>query len=142
VKMSDRLRENINNKKNSVNAKEEVGSAFNMVALKLLRKFTEEVEAGSIEVTDISDVMRLYNMFLSVNDLQNGEEGSGKLPALPREQRKLLEDSITTVKARNEEEEDQDYINDFEFENKTAEEIAELLTRREAEVNKTNEGVF
>jgi len=142
LKMSDSMRETLNNKKNSKNAKEDVRDAFNMTALKLIRRFTEEVEAGTIEVTDIADVMRLYNMYLSVNDLQSGEDGMGNLPALPRDQKKLLEDSISTVKATNEDEEDQDFINDIEFENKTSEEIAELLTKRETEVNKTNEGVF
>lgn len=142
MKLSDNLRENLNNKKNSKNAKEDVRDAFNMTALKLIRRFTEEVEAGTIEVTDIADVMRLYNMYLSVNDLQGGEDGAGNLPALPRDERRLFEDSISTVKARDPEEEDKDFINDIEFENKTAEEIAQLLTKREMEVNKTNEEAY
>lgn len=142
MKLSDNLRENLNNKKNSKNAKEDVRDAFNMTALKLIRRFTEEVEAGTIEVTDIADVMRLYNMYLSVNDLQGGEDGAGNLPALPRDERRLFEDSISTVKARDPEEEDKDFINDIEFENKTSEEIEKLLTKREMEVNRTNEEAY
>lgn len=142
MKLSDNLRENLNKKKGTTNAKEDVRDAFNMTALKLIRRFTEEVDAGTIEVTDVADVMRLYNMYLSVNDLQGGEDGAGNLPALPRDERKLFEDSISTVRARTSDEEDQDFINEIEFENKTPDEIAQLLTQREMEVNKTNEGAY
>lgn len=142
MRLSDSMREGIQKKKGHQNVKNDVRDAFNNVSLKLIKQFIEGVETGTIEVSDISDVMRLYNMYLSVNELQGGDEGSGTLPALPRGQRDIFLDSIKTIKAPTEEEEDIDYIVDSDFENKTAEDIEKLLTQREMEVNKENEGMF
>lgn len=140
--LSDSIRDNVNKKKGKKDPKEEVRNGFNHVTLKLLKRFIEDVENGTIQVSDIADVMRLYNMYLNINDLANGDEGTGKLPSLPREQLKLLEDSVTVNKATSEDGEDEVFINEAEFMTKSAEEIQKLLTEREISINNENERMF
>ena len=107
MKFSDAIRDNVNKKKSNKDVKGEVRNEFNQVTLKLIKRFIEDVETGTVAVTDIADVMRLYNMYLSVNEIGEGEDGTGRLPELPRKQRQFLEGKVLSLDEGNSEEEEE-----------------------------------
>lgn len=141
MKFSDAIRDNVNKKKSNKDVKGEVRNEFNQVTLKLIKRFIEDVETGTVAVTDIADVMRLYNMYLSVNEIGEGEDGTGRLPELPRKQRQFLEGKVLSLDEGHSEEEEE-YIDETTFEDMTTEEVEKLLIQREEELNSFNEGEY
>ena len=139
---ADKVRDKVNRQKGHKNSKDEVKDAFNETTLKLIKQFSDNVEMGAVEITDVNDVARLYNIFLNINDLDQGEEGAGKLPGLPRSQAEVFGEAVTTIESEEEDGEIKDYINEGEFSKLTAEDVERLMLEREQAVNDTNEGAF
>ena len=139
---ADKVRDNVNREKGNKNSKDEVREAFNHTTLKLIKQFADNVEMGAVEVRDMNDMARLYNIFMSINDLENGEEGSGRLPGLPRSQVEVFGETVNTIESDEADGEDQDFIDEEAFNERTAKDIEKMLLEREKAVNETNEGTF
>lgn len=139
---ADKVRDNVDREKGNKNSKDAVKDAFNDTALELIKQFSDNVAMGAVEVRDMNDMARLYNIFMSINELDNGEEGSGRLPELPRSQVEVFGDTVNTIESDEADGEDQDFIDEESFNELTAEDIEKMLIEREKAVNDTNEGTF
>ncbi|WP_212685896.1 hypothetical protein, partial [Salmonella enterica] len=76
--------------------KEELAEEFNKVASKSLRNFMKDMDNGIIQMDDTADMMRLFQIYMQVNDLGNGEEGTGALPAMTSTQRDDMRELVDT----------------------------------------------
>lgn len=141
---SDELRTKLALQKSNKNQKDGIAEAFNGVTLKLIKKFIAEVDAGSVQLEDIADLNKLFQMYMAINDLNNTESGTGVLPTMVPSQKGVFETEglVKTVKSYNEDEEDQEYIDLEALAKMDSGEIQKMMIRREEQVNKDNEGAF
>lgn len=142
--ISDELRTKLATAKSNRSQKDGIADAFNGVTLKLIKKFIAEVDAGSVQLEDISDLNRLFQMYMAINDLNNAETGNGMLPTMAPTQKGVFETEglVKTVKAFNEDEEDQEFIDLEALSKMDATDIQNMMIRREEQVNNDNEGAF
>lgn len=141
---SDELRTKLALKKSNKSQKDGIAEAFNGVTLKLIKKFIAEVDAGSVQLEDIADLNKLFQMYMAINDLNNTESGTGVLPTMVPSQKGVFETEglVKTVKSYNEDEEDQEYIDLEALAQMDSEAIQRMMIRREEQVNNDNEGAF
>ena len=142
--VSDELRAKLAISKSNKSQKDGIADAFNGVTLKLIKKFIAEVDAGSVVLEDISDLNRLFQMYMAINDLNSAENGNGTLPTMVPSQKGVFETEglVKTVKAFNEDEEDQEFIDLEALSKMDASDIQKMMIRREEQVNNDNEGAF
>lgn len=141
---SDELRTKLALQKSNKNQKDGIAEAFNGVTLKLIKKFIAEVDAGSVQLEDIADLNKLFQMYMTINDLNNTEAGTGVLPTMVPSQKGVFETEglVKTVKSYNDDEEDQEFIDLEALAKMDSGEIQKMMIRREEQVNKDNEGAF
>lgn len=141
---SDELRTKLALQKSNKSQKDGIAEAFNGVTLKLIKKFIAEVDAGSVQLEDIADLNKLFQMYMTINDLNNTEAGTGVLPTMVPSQKGVFETEglVKTVKSYNDDEEDQEFIDLEALAKMDSGEIQKMMIRREEQVNKDNEGAF
>lgn len=141
---SEELRTKLALKKSNKSQKDGIAEAFNGVTLKLIKKFIAEVDAGSVQLEDIADLNKLFQMYMAINDLNNTDSGTGVLPTMVPSQKGVFETEglVRTVKSYNDDEEDQDFIDLEALAKMDSEEIQRMMIRREEQVNNDNEGAF
>lgn len=142
--VSEELRAKLASAKSNKSQKDGIADAFNGVTLKLIKKFIAEVDAGSVVLEDISDLNRLFQMYMAINDLNSAENGNGTLPTMVPSQKGVFETEglVKTVKAFNEGEEDQEFIDLEALAQMDSTDIQNMMIRREEQVNLDNEGAF
>lgn len=137
-RMKDREKE-INQKKTS---EENLRDTFNDSAKTLIMQFMAEVKSGSIQIDDVADLSRLFQIYSQVNDLNELGSGQGSLPQLSPGQRKIMNESMETKTRENNDGEEEEVVSLESLENMADEQIDEMLKSREVEMNKENEESF
>ena len=140
--LANSLRDNLDRAKKKKSAKEDLIEGFNDASITLIKQFIANVNSGTIQIDDTADLMRLFNIYTQVNDIQSGAaSGNGAPPALSRTRKEVMEDMIPSDRqVVNGEEED---IIDLDaLIAMSAEDIQQLMTKREVEVNRENEAAF
>lgn len=138
MSLTQQMREKLENEKKKVNAKDQLVDSFNDASLTLIKQFIGNVKSGAISIDDTADLMRLFQIYEKINDIQTGDSGSGQLPAMTGGQKGVLDESLNTQKKIiNGVEED--VVDLDELSNLSMEEVTNLLNKREVTVNKENE---
>lgn len=137
-RMKDREKE-INRKKTS---EENLRDTFNDSAKTLIMQFMAEVKSGSIQIDDVADLSRLFQIYSQVNDLNELGSGQGSFPQLSTGQRKIMNESMETKTRENNDGEEEEVVSLESLEDMTDEQIDEMLKSREVEMNKENEASF
>lgn len=139
--MSDQLRREMEKKKKKRDPKDELKEVFNEAGLQAMKSFISNMQTGAVQIDDSADVYRLFQMFMQLNDLSEGGEGSGALPKLPNVQTEVFSDLVEKqVRVEDGEEVEEDVINLSKFEDMSDEEVEEMLKKRERDLNIANEG--
>lgn len=143
MSMADEIRERVAKQKKERNSKDELANAFNNVSLTLLNRFIANVQSGTVEIDNVTDVARLFGIYKEINDIQTGEEGTGVLPSMSPTQKKLFEEHqvLVTKESENEDEPLEEYIDLEALSNMSSGDIERMLTERETEVNNENEAM-
>ena len=137
--LANEIRDKVDKAKKTKDSKSELLDLFNDTTETLIGKFLKEAKAGNIEISGVTDLMRLFQIYEQVNDIKSMEsDGAGRLPALSRGQLDQLEDTVGVVESDNEDD-DNTYVDVDELMNLSAEDVQKMLATREAQVNKDNE---
>lgn len=123
-----------------MNSKEGLAEAFNGVSLKLIKQFISNVEAGSVQIDDVGDLSRLFNIYRDVNELGTGEEGTGALPKMSQMQRDVLGSDVKLTGGDSED--DVSYVDLEDMMNLDADDIEKMMNKREVQINKENEATL
>ncbi|AII28475.1 hypothetical protein [Enterococcus phage ECP3] len=100
------------------------------------------VTSGAIEVDDIADLTRLFQIYLQVNNINDGmQEGTGTLPALTSEHKDIISEKVSTEKIIKDGEEEE-LISLDELASLPDDQLEEVLVNRELQMNRENEATF
>lgn len=137
MSMAEKIRDKANQKKTNRSKKDEMADLFNEVSHELILDFLKDAKAGRVRVSDTTDMMRLYQIWESINDIESGS-GEGQLPTISRAQSDLLANEIG-VESEIVDGEEVGIIDLDSLSEKDEKEIDTLLNKREIEKNNENE---
>lgn len=140
MSLADRLKEDVSKKKIEQSSEETLRNTFNEASSKLINQFMADVLSGSIKIDDVGDLSRLFQIYMSVNDINENQGAGGTLPELSSGQKELFGSHIETTKTENEDGEEEETINLSDLEGLEDDSIDKMLQDRELEMNKENEG--
>ena len=136
--MADRLKDNAKQKKLERTPEQQLRDTFNQASI----KFMANVTSGAIEVDDIADLTRLFQIYLQVNNINDGmQEGTGTLPALTSEHKDIISEKVSTEKIIKDGEEEE-LISLDELASLPDDQLEEVLVNRELQMNRENEVTF
>ena len=108
MSMADRIRENAEQKKLERTPEQRLRDTFNTASLTLINQFMAKVMAGSIDIDDVGDLTRLFQIYMQINNINDGmQDGTGQLPALSATQKEIITDKIATERVTIDGEEDE-----------------------------------
>ncbi|UQT00038.1 hypothetical protein NGDEOPKE_00089 [Enterococcus phage vB_OCPT_Carl] len=140
--MADRLKDNAKQKKLERTPEQQLRDTFNQASIKLINQFMANVTSGAIEVDDIADLTRLFQIYLQVNNINDGmQEGTGTLPALTSEHKDIISEKVSTEKIIKDGEEEE-LISLDELASLPDDQLEEVLVNRELQMNRENEVTF
>lgn len=140
--MADRLKDNAKQKKLERTPEQQLRDTFNQASIKLINQFMANVTSGAIEVDDIADLTRLFQIYLQVNNINDGmQEGTGTLPALTPEHKDIISEKVSTEKIIKDGEEEE-LISLDELASLPDDQLEEVLVNRELQMNRENEATF
>lgn len=140
--MADRLKDNAKQKKLERTPEQQLRDTFNQASIKLINQFMANVTSGAIEVDDIADLTRLFQIYLQVNNINDGmQEGTGTLPALTSEHKDIISEKVSTEKIIKDGEEEE-LISLDELASLPDDQLEEILVNRELQMNRENEVTF
>lgn len=127
--------------------KKELTDIFNDITYDLIFEFMGKTSTGEVKLENTSDLMRLFQIWLEVNDIKslkqqslNGSNMGGSLPPIPSLEKDVLKENIKT-KAEVKGEEVVEYVDNEELSSMTVEEMAKFLEERSKAMNQSNEGL-
>ena len=140
--MADRLKDNAKQKKLERTPEQQLRDTFNQASIKLINQFMANVTSGAIEVDDIADLTRLFQIYLQVNNINDVmQEGTGTLPALTSEHKDIISEKVSTEKIIKDGEEEE-LISLDELASLPDDQLEEVLVNRELQMNRENEATF
>lgn len=140
--LKERLEENARKKKLERTSEEQLRDTFNEASTTLINQYMAKVQAGAIEITDVGDLTRLFQIYMQINKIDSmAGEGNGTLPALPSGQKDIIANSIETNKADINGEEEE-VISLVDLAGMDEETIDKMLAEKELQMNKENEATF
>lgn len=140
--LKDRLQANAQKKKAEQTAEERLRDSFNEASTTLINQFMARVTAGAIEISDVGDLTRLFQIYMQINKIDSmAGEGNGTLPALSSGQKDIIADNMETMTTEiNGEEEEVISLEDLaKLDSDT---IDKMLLDKEIQMNKENEATF
>jgi len=140
MSLADRLKEGVSKKKIEQSSEETLRNTFNEASSKLINQFMADVLSGSIKIDDVGDLSRLFQIYMSVNDINEKQGAGGTLPELSSGQKELFGNHIEITKTENEDGEEEETVNLSDLEGLEDDSIDKMLQDRELEMNKENEG--
>lgn len=142
MSLADRLRENQHKRKLERSSEEILRDTFNEASTTLINQFMAQVLAGSIQIDDVADLTRLFQIYMQINNINQGVgDGQGTLPSLPVGQKNIIESVIETRK-ETVSGEVEDIISLDELAELTDEQVDKMLEQKEIQMNQENEGTF
>lgn len=142
MSISDELRAGVAKAKKERDDKTALADAFNGASLKLIKQFIANVDSGAVVIDDVADLSRLMNIYLEINNVGNGEGGTGTLPSVTPKQKEVFEEENIVVSKVADDGEEEDYIDLEALSEMSTEDVAKMLMKREEQVNNDNEGAF
>jgi len=133
------LRKKLQEKNEAESSRELLAEEFNKATSKLIYEFLREVESGNIRIDDTADIMRLFQIFKEVNDIDNmAGEGTGSLPPLSPKQSSQIKSFVDIEEEENSDGEEESYINPNSLSELSAEDIGKMMNEREIQMNEDN----
>jgi len=140
--LKERLEENAKKKKLERTSEEKLRDTFNEASTTLINQYMAKVQAGAIEISDVGDLTRLFQIYMQINKIDSmAGEGNGTLPALPSGQKEIISSYIETSKADINGEEEE-VISLVDLAGMDEETIDKMLVEKEIQMNKENEATF
>lgn len=140
--LKERLEENTKKKKLERTSEEKLRDTFNEASTTLINQYMAKVQAGAIEISDVGDLTRLFQIYMQINKIDSmAGEGNGTLPALPSGQKEVISSYIETSKADINGEEEE-VISLVDLAGMDEETIDKMLVEKEIQMNKENEATF
>lgn len=140
--LKERLEENAKKKKLERTSEEKLRDTFNEASTTLINQYMAKVQAGAIEISDVGDLTRLFQIYMQINKIDSmAGEGNGTLPALPSGQKEVISSYIETSKADINGEEEE-VISLVDLAGMDEETIDKMLVEKEIQMNKENEATF
>jgi len=134
--MTNKLRQELNNKKDHGSSEEALRDLINSAASKSLKQFIQRLDSGEIPVDNMSDLTRVLGIYKEINGIDSameGQEGQGTLPELNMRQERALNDTLQEGKATADEKGRMD-ISDM-----SEDDVSELIRKMDIAQNKENE---
>lgn len=139
---ADRIRKQLEKKKAPKSSSEELLDTINDASALLVKKFLANVQAGSVELNDVPDLVRVISMAGELNSWSNsGTGGAGAPPAISLRQSDILDQTLSSSKEIIDGEET-DVIDLSEVESLSNDDVEKLLREREVGYNQENEATF
>lgn len=139
---ADRIRKQLERKKAPKSSSEELLDTINDMSTLLVKKFLANVQAGSVELNDIPDLVRVISMAGELNSWSNNSNsGTGAPPAISLKQADILEQTLPS-KVETVDGEPKDVVDLAELEALSDSDIEALLNAREIGYNQENEATF
>lgn len=138
---ADNIRRQLERKKETKTSEEELLDAINDASGLLVKKFLSNVQAGSVEMTDVTDLVRVISMASDINKWSTGTGATGAPPAISLKQADILERTLSTTKEIVDGEE-VDVVNLTDIEAMSNEQLEAMLQEREISYNQENEATF
>lgn len=136
---TNQARKRMEENKKEKNSKDKLADKFNKTATVLIDTFLNEVNANNIRIDDTADLMRLYQIYTEVNDLQNmSGEGSGTLPELSQRQSKQMKSYVDTEEVAKPDGGYEDVIDPESLMNLGADDVEGMIKEREISMNEDN----
>lgn len=137
--IADQMRQQLRKQAGKSDAKEELRGIFNEAGVKAMKAYLSGIETGAIRIEDSTDAYRLFQMYMQLNDLNDGTGLGGSLPSLPKSQENLFKDMIETEVDYDSDEREVDVVNLDTFSDMSDEEFDKMMQQRERELNDSNE---
>lgn len=138
---ADNIRRQLERKKDTKSSEEELLDSINDASNLLIKKFLANVQAGSIEMTEVTDLVRIISMASDVNNWSTGTGATGAPPAISLKQADILDRTLNTKKEMVDGEE-VDVVDLSELEAMSNEDLEAMLREREISYNQENEATF
>lgn len=136
---TDQYRKRLESKNKAESTKDQLADKFNKTATKLIDEFMNEVASGNIRIDDTADMMRLFQIYFEINELNNATgDGTGSLPQLSQRQSKHLRKYVETEEVEAPSGGYEDVIDPESLMNLGEDEIANMIKEREIEMNADN----
>ena len=121
-------------KLSSEEVKDKTISNFNQATLKMSEDFLRKAMNGQKEIRDMADFQRLFAMFMQINELQNGVQGTGTLPELSLGSKQIIDDELNV----SENEDGEGFIDEQALLEMTEEDVKSLLEKKDNDKNMIN----
>lgn len=136
-RFANQLRDRMEKKEKS--SRDQLADKFNKTATLLIDEFMNEVASGNIRIDDTADMMRLFQIYFEINELNDVTgEGSGSLPELSQRQSNHIRKYVETEEVGTPEGGYEDIIDPESLMNLGEEEINDMIKEREIEMNADN----
>lgn len=140
--LADRLRDSKEKKKLNRTTEETLRDTFNEASTTLINQFMAQVISGSIQIDDVADLTRLFQIYLQINNINQGVgDGNGTLPSLPNGQKEIISSVLETEKVSIDGEVEE-VISLEELAKLSDEEVDKMLAQKEIQMNQENEATF
>lgn len=70
--LKERLEENTKKKKLERTSEEKLRDTFNEASTTLINQYMAKVQAGAIEISDVGDLTRLFQIYMQINKIEIG----------------------------------------------------------------------
>lgn len=121
-------------KLSSEEVKDKTINNFNQATLKMSEDFLKKAMNGQKEIRDMADFQRLFAMFMQINELQNGVQGTGTLPELSLGSKQIIDEELNV----SENEDGEGFIDEQALLQMTEEDVKSLLEKKDNEKNMIN----
>lgn len=140
---AEQFKSRIDENKNTESSRDKLADKFNQTASVLIDEFLREVSSNNIRIDDTADLMRLFQIYFEINDLQSmSGEGSGRLPELSMRQSKQIQSFVDTQDIETPEGDRESIVDPESLAGLSEDDIGDLMLRREEGINKDNADIW
>lgn len=140
--MSERMKEREQELRKNQTSEENLRDTFNNASRTLINQFMAEVLSGSIQIDDVADLSRLFQIYTQINNINEMGDGSGTLPQLSPGQKNIINQNLETQTRENNDGEEEEVVSLEDLSQMADDQLDQMLNAREVEMNKENEVTF
>ncbi|ARQ94973.1 hypothetical protein FLAPJACK_59 [Bacillus phage Flapjack] len=139
MSMADNIKKGIQKKNSVFDAQEELRNKLGEGFSAAMTQFITKLQMGEIPIDNIADAIRVFGAYkelYGIDEMMNGQQGSGMLPEINMRQEKVVDDMVREGKMTSDEE------GKIDVSSMDMNDVADLIRNMDIAQNAENEGTF